>query len=81
MDESSKQVHGEKREAVPMQSGQVKRKDYAYEQQEMCKSVLLIMRDRAEAHLRSQFGEHPDHQQSCQWVASPTSLASIKHRL
>jgi transposase len=40
MDESSKQLHGEKLEALPMQAGQPERYDYAYEQREMCKIFL-----------------------------------------
>ncbi len=40
MDESSKQLHADKLEALPMQPGQPERYDYSYEQREMCKLFL-----------------------------------------
>ncbi len=40
MDESSKQLHGEKQEALPMQPGQPERSDYSYEQRAICKIFM-----------------------------------------
>jgi hypothetical protein len=42
LDESSKQLHGEKHEALPMQPGQPEREDYAYEQRAMCKIAPFL---------------------------------------